>query len=284
MATATGTPTTTRTRRSRRPRPTGGRPPAAARACPRRAGARCSRRTRERRPSARTRSFARAAARGSRSARARSTSAGGTRMRTRAARPHSASAATGCYVRRLTRVCGRPSDRVAGAERRLRLVNDPQAADVRPDAVVCACCSSEVKLAGPGTYDTAAWDAHKAGCPPPPPRYAACLPQCLHVRMVTDHVRQRRRARADAATALAHAASAARGRGRGDDGARPSAGKAAARRRRRRRRGRGRAARDTGTYRSLRASPRRRAGLPRMARGPRPRVHGRLPGCAPGRS
>lgn len=58
----------------------------------------------------------------------------------------------------------RPSSRVAAAERKLRLVNDPQAKSFRAHDVECAVCGVRVDLKGDGHYNLTSWEEHKERC------------------------------------------------------------------------------------------------------------------------
>ncbi|KAF9006100.1 hypothetical protein BDQ17DRAFT_1352741 [Cyathus striatus] len=72
-----------------------------------------------------------------------------------------------------------PSDRVASAERKLRIVNDAQAKSFDSDSVDCNSCGEHVILKGEGEYNLTKWEEHKLQCisdskvnatssPPPP--------------------------------------------------------------------------------------------------------------------
>ncbi|TFK48557.1 hypothetical protein OE88DRAFT_1761684, partial [Heliocybe sulcata] len=58
-----------------------------------------------------------------------------------------------------------PSDRVAMAERKLKVVNDPQAKAFTPRGVECATCGETVRVGkGLPDYDLTKWNEHKASC------------------------------------------------------------------------------------------------------------------------
>lgn len=57
----------------------------------------------------------------------------------------------------------RPSSRVAAAERKLRLVNDPQAKTFDSGYVECSQCNQKIILEE--DYNLTKWDEHKAECP-----------------------------------------------------------------------------------------------------------------------
>lgn len=57
-----------------------------------------------------------------------------------------------------------PSSRVAAAERKLRLVNDPQAKSYQAHDVECAVCGVRVNLKGDGQYNLTSWEEHKDRC------------------------------------------------------------------------------------------------------------------------
>ncbi|KAH7890863.1 hypothetical protein F5I97DRAFT_1839379 [Phlebopus sp. FC_14] len=56
------------------------------------------------------------------------------------------------------------SSRVATAERKIVLLNDPQAKACSPKSVECAFCKSAVALEGVVDYDLTRWNEHKANC------------------------------------------------------------------------------------------------------------------------
>ncbi|KAF5350221.1 hypothetical protein D9758_007782 [Tetrapyrgos nigripes] len=56
-----------------------------------------------------------------------------------------------------------PSSRVATAERKLKIVNDPRAKKFGPRHVVCASCGTTVALQG-GDYNLTNWEQHKTEC------------------------------------------------------------------------------------------------------------------------
>jgi len=60
-----------------------------------------------------------------------------------------------------------PSDRVSSAERKLKILNDPQQKDYGPRHVSCKICDVEVMLEGPGDYELESWELHKSTCHPP---------------------------------------------------------------------------------------------------------------------
>ncbi|KAK7061065.1 hypothetical protein VNI00_000800 [Paramarasmius palmivorus] len=57
-----------------------------------------------------------------------------------------------------------PSSKVATAERKLRLVNDPRARAFGPRHVECGTCRKSIILEGEADYTLACWDQHKAEC------------------------------------------------------------------------------------------------------------------------
>ncbi|KAG0709418.1 hypothetical protein DFH29DRAFT_888359 [Suillus ampliporus] len=57
-----------------------------------------------------------------------------------------------------------PSSRVATAERKYSLLNDPQAKSSSPQHVECAFCWTNVELDGVAQYDLTKWHEHKAKC------------------------------------------------------------------------------------------------------------------------
>ncbi|KAJ7917511.1 hypothetical protein B0H13DRAFT_1994776 [Mycena leptocephala] len=59
------------------------------------------------------------------------------------------------------------SSRVAMAQRKIQLVNDPQAKTSGPRNVECRICGTNVALAGEWDYTLASWETHKQTCPPP---------------------------------------------------------------------------------------------------------------------
>jgi hypothetical protein len=61
----------------------------------------------------------------------------------------------------------RPSSRVATAERKLKLVNDPQALSSNPRSVECSSCREYISLGREGDYDLTTWNEHKMHCPGP---------------------------------------------------------------------------------------------------------------------
>lgn len=61
-------------------------------------------------------------------------------------------------------MCSRPSDRVASAERKLKLVNDSQVKSFTEHEVVCHDCGEKVQLIGSGNYNLTKWDEHKLVC------------------------------------------------------------------------------------------------------------------------
>jgi hypothetical protein len=58
------------------------------------------------------------------------------------------------------------SSRVAMAQRKIHLVNDPQAKTSGPRNVECRVCGTNVALAGEWDYTLTSWEAHKLTCPP----------------------------------------------------------------------------------------------------------------------
>ncbi|KAL0575287.1 hypothetical protein V5O48_006688 [Marasmius crinis-equi] len=57
-----------------------------------------------------------------------------------------------------------PSSRVATAERKLRIVNDPKAKTFGPRHVECTACGKTVVLEGEADYTLTSWDNHKLEC------------------------------------------------------------------------------------------------------------------------
>ncbi|KAF9814829.1 hypothetical protein IEO21_04881 [Rhodonia placenta] len=64
----------------------------------------------------------------------------------------------------------RPSNRIATAQRKLQIVNDPQAKKLKEHSVECAKCRAEVSLKGEVDYDLTLWEGHKTTCTPSTPR------------------------------------------------------------------------------------------------------------------
>ncbi|KIM90382.1 hypothetical protein PILCRDRAFT_812122 [Piloderma croceum F 1598] len=60
-----------------------------------------------------------------------------------------------------------PSSRVATAERKLKLVNDPQASSSSTHSVECSLCREYISLGREGDYDLTTWNEHKMHCPGP---------------------------------------------------------------------------------------------------------------------
>jgi len=58
------------------------------------------------------------------------------------------------------------SSRVAMAQRKIQLVNDPQAKSSGPRNVECRICGTNVALAGDFDYTLKSWEDHKQTCPP----------------------------------------------------------------------------------------------------------------------
>jgi hypothetical protein len=58
-----------------------------------------------------------------------------------------------------------PSSRVATAERKLKLVNDPQAMSSSSHSVECSLCRGHISLGHEGEYDLTNWNVHKLRCP-----------------------------------------------------------------------------------------------------------------------
>ncbi|TFK39840.1 hypothetical protein BDQ12DRAFT_681321 [Crucibulum laeve] len=57
-----------------------------------------------------------------------------------------------------------PSSRVATAQRKLLVVNDPQAKSSGPRHIHCAICETDIALEGERDYNLRSWDEHKASC------------------------------------------------------------------------------------------------------------------------
>ncbi|CCM02535.1 uncharacterized protein FIBRA_04637 [Fibroporia radiculosa] len=64
----------------------------------------------------------------------------------------------------------RPSNRIAMAQRKLKLVNDPQVKKLTDQSAECTVCRLEVSVRGEIDYDLALWEEHKATCTIPAPR------------------------------------------------------------------------------------------------------------------
>ncbi|OAX39617.1 hypothetical protein K503DRAFT_73116 [Rhizopogon vinicolor AM-OR11-026] len=60
-----------------------------------------------------------------------------------------------------------PNSRVATAERKISLLNDPQVKSSSPRNVECAFCRMNVELDGTAQYDLTKWHEHKAKCSSP---------------------------------------------------------------------------------------------------------------------
>lgn len=58
----------------------------------------------------------------------------------------------------------RPNSRVATAERKISLLNDPQVKTSSPRNVECAFCRTNIELEGVAQYDLTKWHEHKAKC------------------------------------------------------------------------------------------------------------------------
>jgi len=59
-----------------------------------------------------------------------------------------------------------PSSRVATAERKIALLNDPQVRTASPNSVRCTYCKVTVMLEGDVDYDLTKWNEHKTTCIP----------------------------------------------------------------------------------------------------------------------
>lgn len=57
-----------------------------------------------------------------------------------------------------------PSSRVATAERKLKLVNDPRVKSFGASFVVCTSCDTKIELMNDVDYNLTLWEEHKAGC------------------------------------------------------------------------------------------------------------------------
>lgn len=57
-----------------------------------------------------------------------------------------------------------PSSRVSAAQRKLKLVNDPQIKSFDPHCVECALCREDVPLGHESEYNLAKWEEHKLQC------------------------------------------------------------------------------------------------------------------------
>ena len=53
---------------------------------------------------------------------------------------------------------------MATAERKLKLVNDPQAMSSSSHSVECSLCRGHISLGQEGEYDLTNWNAHKLRC------------------------------------------------------------------------------------------------------------------------
>lgn len=60
-----------------------------------------------------------------------------------------------------------PGHRVAAAERRIQVVNDPQAKEVTADEVTCKRCDQRIALTDGKDFDESKWEQHKAECTEP---------------------------------------------------------------------------------------------------------------------
>lgn len=60
-----------------------------------------------------------------------------------------------------------PGHRVAAAERRIQVVNDPQAKEVTTDEVTCKHCDQRIALTDGKDFDESKWEQHKAECTEP---------------------------------------------------------------------------------------------------------------------
>ncbi|KAF9224029.1 hypothetical protein BS17DRAFT_780368 [Gyrodon lividus] len=59
-----------------------------------------------------------------------------------------------------------PSSRIATAERKITLLNDPQVKSCSPQSIHCGFCKSTVALEGAMDYDLTKWNEHKEKCVP----------------------------------------------------------------------------------------------------------------------
>jgi len=81
----------------------------------------------------------------------------------------------------------RPSNRIAMAQRKLQLVNDPQVKRFNEHSAECAICRTEVSLKGSVEYDLTCWQEHKTTCvkstprPIPSPERSALPPPSIVV-------------------------------------------------------------------------------------------------------
>lgn len=57
-----------------------------------------------------------------------------------------------------------PSNRIATAQRKLQLVNDPQVKKFTENSAECRVCRTDVTLKGDVEYDLTHWEEHKATC------------------------------------------------------------------------------------------------------------------------
>ncbi|TBU34093.1 hypothetical protein BD311DRAFT_747125 [Dichomitus squalens] len=57
-----------------------------------------------------------------------------------------------------------PSSRVATAQRKLNLVNDPQVKSCTSQSVECKSCNKTIELEGKAEYDLTKWEEHKLAC------------------------------------------------------------------------------------------------------------------------
>ncbi|RPD59045.1 hypothetical protein L226DRAFT_546568 [Lentinus tigrinus ALCF2SS1-7] len=75
------------------------------------------------------------------------------------------------HVQKCSGATNRPGSKVAAAQRKLTLVNDPQAHNFTNESVECKVCNQTVDLGRQLDYDLTKWEEHKTTCslPAPPP-------------------------------------------------------------------------------------------------------------------
>ncbi|KAL4062595.1 hypothetical protein V8B97DRAFT_1954520 [Scleroderma yunnanense] len=76
-----------------------------------------------------------------------------------------------------------PSSRVATAERKIALLNDPQVRTASPKSVQCTYCKVTVALEGDVEYDLAKWNEHKITCIPMTPAASQTASKVLSSRL-----------------------------------------------------------------------------------------------------
>lgn len=76
-----------------------------------------------------------------------------------------------------------PSSRVATAERKIALLNDPQVRTASPNSVRCTYCKVTVMLEGDVDYDLTKWNEHKTTCIPMTPAASQTASKVLTSRL-----------------------------------------------------------------------------------------------------